>query len=62
MIFADSMSAWTAVAFVSIAASSVYYTWVWRRPHDYKSLVFPQDPCSVRAENCVLHFGFSVNK
>lgn len=44
----ESHSAWTAVAYLSIAASSVYYTWVWRRPQHFKALVHPKDPSEVR--------------
>lgn len=37
------------VAFVSVAASSIWYTWVWHRPNEFKKLVSPEDPCKVMA-------------
>lgn len=38
-----------AAAYVSIAAASVFYTWIWKRPEQFRKLASPRDPCQAMA-------------
>ena len=38
---------WLLTALISIASSSAFYTWVWYRPTDFKTLIGRRDPCLV---------------
>ena len=41
---------WLAMALLSTASASAFYTWLWHRPSQFKKLVAPSDPCSAMAK------------
>lgn len=46
---APEFSATRAAAYTSVAAASVFYTWIWKRPAQFRKLVSPRDPCQAMA-------------
>ena len=41
-----------ALTFLSTAAASALYSWIWYRPNSWKALVAPLDPCQVGFTIC----------